>query len=132
MDYGTGTGILAILASKLGAKIIDAVDIEEQAYENTLENAERNNVHNIHALLGGLSVVQPTNYQLVLANINRNVILASLPSLYQKMTPDGIILFSGILSADEKLLLNHTQKEGFFLQKRIQKEDWIALQMKRI
>jgi ribosomal protein L11 methyltransferase len=79
LDFGCGTGILAILASKLGASEIEAVDIEEESYRNTLENSEANGVHNVVARCGTLDAVQGRDFDGVLANINRHVILDALP-----------------------------------------------------
>ncbi len=77
LDYGCGTGILAILASKLGAVDLEAVDIESESYRNTLDNCLINDVHNVTALCGTLSDVQGHDFEGILANINRNVILDS-------------------------------------------------------
>ena len=128
-DYGTGTGILSILAGKLGANNIDAVDIEDLSYENTIENAQRNQVSGIQVYLGDLSVISKQGYDIILANINRNVILESLSTLYEKLKEDGVILFSGILATDQVLLLDAAEKQGFSLQKVLQKWDWVALKM---
>ena len=130
-DYGTGTGILAILAAKLGANDIDAVDIEDLSYENTIENAQRNKVSGIEVYLGNLSVVTNRGYDIILANINRNVILESLSALYEKLKEGGEILFSGILAVDKALLLEAAEKQGFTLQQSLQKGDWIALKMQK-
>ena len=94
-DYGCGTGILAILASQLGAKNIDAVDIEQPSYENTVENAEINSISNIQPYLGTLTAVEKGDYDIILANINRNVILDSLPALFIKLKKGGILVVSG-------------------------------------
>jgi ribosomal protein L11 methyltransferase len=131
-DYGTGTGILAILAAKLGANDIDAVDIEDLSYENTIENAQRNQVSGIEVYLGDLSVVTNQGYDIILANINRNVILESLSALYEKLKEGGEILFSGILAVDKALLLESAEKQGFTLQQSLQKGDWIALKMQKL
>lgn len=130
-DYGAGTGILAILAAKLGANDIDAVDIEDLSYENTIENAQRNQVSGIEVYLGDLSVVTHQGYDIILANINRNVILESLSALYEKLKEGGEILFSGILAVDKALLLESAEKQGFTLQQSLQKGDWIALKMQK-
>ena len=102
LDYGAGTGVLAIVAAKCGARRIEAVDIERESYENTLENAARNGVADaIRSYHGQLDDVPVGPYDTILANINRNVILASLPALYQRLRPAGHLLLSGILLADE-------------------------------
>lgn len=128
-DYGTGTGILAVLASHLGASRIIANDIEEEAYLNTLENTKNNGVDNVEVLHGDISLIPEEEYDVILANINRNVILESLPALYLRLQTEGHILFSGILQEDEHLVKTEAEKAGFIFKSREQKQDWIALQM---
>ena len=128
-DYGCGTGILAVLASFLGAKVIDAVDIEIESYENTIEHADLNQVHNINAIHGVLSDVAGDGYDIILANINRNVILDSLSSLYHKLEKGGHILFSGVLLKDEAHVVEQAQKNGFVLLSKNNKGDWSCLHM---
>ncbi len=129
LDYGCGTGILAILASKMGASIIDAVDIELEAYQNTLENTQINNVDNIQAIHGTLDNVLDSGYDIILANINRNVILDSLPALHQKLKRNGILLISGILQADVPILLTFMQDYRFTLDGKLEKGDWACLKL---
>ncbi len=127
LDFGCGTGVLAILASKLKAATpIDAVDIEEQSYLNTIENAENNGVANINTFQGSLEIIKSSDYDIILANINRNVILQYLPDLYQKLNPNGLIAFSGFLKQDEALLVENAQKAGFELQKTKERGKWIC------
>ncbi len=128
-DYGCGTGILAIMASLLGAKVIDAVDIEIESYKNTLEHAHLNNVSNIHAIHGVLSDIPAEDYDIILANINRNVILDSLSSLYHKLEKEGHILFSGVLLKDEAFVLKEAQKVGFIFLSKKNKGDWSCLHL---
>lgn len=130
-DYGCGTGILAILAAKLGATHLDAVDIEEQSYENTIENANLNKVKGINVFHGTLETVMDTGYDFILANINRHVILDTLPALYSRLKKQGQLLISGILHSDETLLLEHTQKLGLTVMGMKHKGDWICLQLKK-
>lgn len=101
-DFGCGTGILAILASKLGAMEIEAVDIEEESYRNTIENCEANGVSNVVVRCGTIEVAEGTAFDGVLANINRHVILEALPRLAGMTRPGGWLLVSGILLSDEK------------------------------
>lgn len=130
-DYGCGTGVLAILASRLGAKQIDAVDIEEPAYENTIENASINQVDNIDIFHGTLSAIQQTNFDIILANINRNVILESLPALYDKLNASGIVLISGILIEDQQLVINKALDSGFKLENKLEKGEWTCFDFRK-
>lgn len=127
LDYGSGTGVLAILAKQLGAGPVDAVDIESWSAENTLENAERNGV-SLHRVVHGELKDVPTGpaYDLILANINRNVILATAGALYKRLRSGGTVLFSGILAQDEELLLSSLTAAGFLHQATRSREDWRA------
>lgn len=124
LDYGCGTGVLAILAAKLGAAAVDAVDIEPGAYERTITNAHRNGTPSIKAYLGTLENVPASTYGLILANINRNVILDTLDSLHDRLDSGGVLLASGILAADRELMLGSAAKAGFSLSMQQQREDW--------
>lgn len=125
-DYGCGTGILAVLAVMLGAKDVEAIDIEEESYFNTLENAKRNNTPSIKTYQGTLPDVQSKNFDIILANINRNVILESLPTLYDKLKIGGFLMVSGFLQQDEKLLNEHSKKANFHLVKSMNRGKWIC------
>lgn len=129
LDYGTGTGILAILASKLGAFIIDAVDIEWEAYDSTLENAQINNVDNIQVYHGTLDNILDSGYDIVLANINRNVILDSLAVLAEKIKRNGVLLLSGILKEDAPILETFADDFRFTVDERYYKGDWACLKL---
>ncbi|AEE53596.1 50S ribosomal protein L11 methyltransferase [Haliscomenobacter hydrossis] len=129
-DFGCGTGILAILAAKLGAVAIDAVDIEPPSFENTLENAKINGVSDVlHALLGDLSVVEGSGYDIILANINRGVILDAFPTLHQKLKQGGILLISGILKTDRELVLAEALQHGFSPVQSLEKGNWLAVRL---
>lgn len=127
LDYGCGTGILAILASMLGAKSIEAVDIEEASYENTIENAQNNGIKNINSILGTLETVEKDSFDLILANINRNVILASLPSLYKRLNKNGKLIVSGFVGQDKDLLLQAAKEQGFIPLNTQNKNNWISI-----
>ncbi len=129
LDFGTGTGILAILAAKLGASIIDAVDIEREAYNNTLENAQINNVDNIQVYHGTLDNILDSGYDIVLANINRNVILDSFPVLAEKIKRNGILLISGILKEDAPIMETFADDFRFTVDERYYRGDWACLKL---
>ena len=132
LDFGCGTGLLAIVASKMGATTIVANDIDHWAYENTIENMQLNAVSNIDVKEGDLSVILDDSYDFILANINRNVILDSLSTLYEKLNQNGIVLFSGVLKKDEKMLLEKLADNGFELQKHQHRGDWISCQCTKV
>ena len=131
-DFGCGTGILAILAAKLGATSVDAVDIEAAAVENTLENARVNQTGDQIAVFhGDLDAVPLRQYDFILANINRNVILATLPALYQRLRNGGTLLISGILDADRETVFEAAREAGFHINLFTGKGTWIAASLIR-
>ena len=116
-DYGCGTGILAVLASKMGSDTIDAIDIEEESHQNTLENAALNKVENINVACSDLEHFEARQYDIILANINRNVLLNSAEELYRRLNENGILLISGILDVDEELVTEKYVSTGFVVKK---------------
>ncbi len=126
LDYGCGTGILAILASKQGAAAVEAVDIEEESYRNTVENCAANGVENVTARLGTLAAVQGTNFDGILANINRHVILESLPALAGLLKPKGWLLISGILLSDEEIVTEAATAAGFSKKSMKSRGNWLC------
>lgn len=128
MDLGTGTGVLAILAEKMGASGIVAIDNDPAAVENTIENAALNSCHKIDTRLGDVSAVMDelSDSDMVLANINRNVLLEIEPALSAAARPGTELILSGILKKDENLILDlyakHWQPEVYS-----QKGDWVCI-----
>ena len=127
LDYGCGTGILAILASKLGAIDLEAVDIEPPSYENTLENCTINNVDNVKAICGVLDDVPSRNFDIILANINRNIIIDSLEDLKNRLNTEGSLLISGFLKIDENTILQATNYARFTHLKTMQRGNWLSM-----
>ncbi len=132
LDYGCGTGVLGILASKLGARHVDAVDIEEESFLNTKENCQINGVENLEVFQGTLESVPAGRYDLILANINRNVILDSLASLSQKLKPQAALIVSGFVKEDENLMENALLANGFALLRTNHKNNWLAMQTRKL
>jgi ribosomal protein L11 methyltransferase len=126
LDYGCGTGILGILASKMGAKQVFAVDIEEQAWLNTVENCEVNGVNNINAVCGNLEAVPEKTYDVVLANINRNVILDSLHSLSKLIKTGSTLIFSGFMPNDETVMREGLEQFDIQTVEVRQRNNWMA------
>jgi ribosomal protein L11 methyltransferase len=127
LDFGCGTGVLAILASKLGASEVEAVDIEEESWRNTLENSAVNHATNLTAHCGTLADVQGCDFDGILANINRNVILDSLPDLARLLKPGGWLLVSGILLQDEAVVTEAATKADFEKKKKTERGNWLCL-----
>ncbi len=131
LDYGCGTGILAILAAQIGASPVVGVDNEEAAYENSLANARRNGVAWIDFYLGTLQDVPTGPYDMVLANINRNVIQQSMPSLHQYTQPGGYVLVSGILRQDADQIENDARAAFFSPIQRAARGEWVFILLER-
>lgn len=126
LDFGCGTGILAILAERLGAGELVAFDIEEAAYDNTLENIRINETKFIEAFQGTLKNFSDHTADIILANINRHVILDSFQSLHNMISSEGILLISGILNTDKQLVEQKANEAGFKIVKSIEKNNWIC------
>lgn len=132
LDYGCGTGILSILAAFLKAASIDAVDIEEPAFENTLENCRINHVDNVKAWHGDLNAVPAGKYDIILANINRNVILDSLAALRTRLNEGGLLISSGFLVDDGELMAEAFHKHGFSVNQLARRNNWLAVKCTRL
>ncbi|ASZ14308.1 50S ribosomal protein L11 methyltransferase [Chitinophaga sp. MD30] len=128
-DFGTGTGILAILAEKMGAAHIDAIDNDEWAVENTQENIVINEAAHISIWRAdSLSEIEGT-YDLILANINRNILLTFMADMRRLLHPGGILLLSGILTTDEATILEAAGKQGLEMTGKAEKDNWLALKL---
>lgn len=127
LDYGCGTGILAMVAALEGSKSVDAIDIDEWAYQNTIENTVRNKVVGVQPLLGDLSIVQDKQYDLILANITFNVISSSIPTLHNMLPEMGILVCSGFFTADADLLEAQGKALGFSVIGKSEKSRWACL-----
>ncbi len=127
LDMGCGTGVLAILASLKGAKSIDAIDNDEWSYNNTLENAELNNCDNIKAILGDAELLDSTPvYNLILANINKNILLKDIHRYAKVLKKGGRLFLSGFYSSDLKDISGEAEKNGLTFVSSQQKNDWVA------
>ena len=127
-DFGTGTGILAILAEKLGAASILAVDNDEWSITNTMENLERNN--SVKVKLEKADTINSSGqYEIILANINKNVIIDNFSALVKRLAPAGILLVSGLLAEDEASIINEAGKFSLTITKITFNNNWISIRM---
>lgn len=124
-DFGTGTGILSILAEKLGAAKVTAIDVDNWSIENAKENFERNGCTQISVSLSSNLPKEP--FDIILANINRNVILAYMQQLVRIIKKGGLVLFSGLLAADEDDVKKAAEPNGLQLKRRGERGGWISL-----
>lgn len=127
LDFGSGTGVLAILAEKLKAAKIVAIDNEQWAYENCIENAERNGSVNIECIHGDDSHTFNEQFDIVLANINRHVILKNIGTWSGYVKQDGLMITSGILQADERDVVLAAREAGLKKKETMHHEGWIAI-----
>lgn len=125
-DFGTGTGVLAILAEKLGAARILAIDNDEWSIANAIENLQQNQCSAVKVIQAD-TVPGNEQFDIILANINKNVILEHLPALITQLKPGGIILFSGLLAEDETAIMEATGNTPLQLRKMTMKNNWISL-----
>jgi len=124
-DFGTGTGILAILAEKLGASSVQAIDVDDWSIQNAKENIEKNASSNIDVELS--SKIPSKKFDIVLANINRNVIIQYLPELKNVLYENSFLLLSGLLTSDEKCIVETCNQQNFSLIRKTEKNNWISL-----
>ena len=127
LDMGCGTGVLAILASMMGAKEVTAIDFDEWAYNNSVENVKSNKRTNIEVLLGTVQLIKEKRFQIILANINRNVLLEDLKHYYSALDKLGHLIISGILDQDESVILSAAEKEGFVALQTTKEKDWLSI-----
>jgi len=127
LDMGCGTGILAIFAEMKGANPIDAIDIDNWCYENSVENAARNNCKHISVFEGDATLLINKKYDLIIANINRNILLNDMSVYMNCLNEGGIILFSGFYEADIPIIDSEVSKYGLKLDKIIERNNWVSL-----
>ena len=133
LDCGTGTGILSICALKLGATEAVGYDIDEWSVDNARHNAVINHVDDrFTSLLGDASILNKVEglFNLVLANINRNILLADMPQFRTKMAPGAMLILSGFYTADSPMLIDKAQTLGLTLHQQVSDGDWACLVFK--
>ena len=128
LDFGTGTGVLAILADKLGAASVIAIDNDTWSIENATENFKNNSVKNIDLKLADHPVANGA-CDIILANITRNVIQENFPLFNKYLIDKGILLLSGLLSEDEQHIMSLASTYNFVLDKQLQRDNWISLKL---
>lgn len=126
LDMGSGTAVLAILASKKGAESVDAIDIDEWAFNNALENVRKNQCTNIKVLMGGAELLKNQSYDFVLANINKNILLADMEQYTKVMTSNARILFSGFYTHDLNDITARANHYGLELIQHSERNNWVA------
>ncbi len=129
LDMGTGTGVLAIIAEKLGAIDVLAIDIEDWSVENTIENIERNQSKNIRCVCGDIDKLGDEKFGLIIANINKNILKEHMESYSNALETDGTLLLSGFFATDVKELTDFASNFQLTLVKLFNKDEWATIQL---
>ena len=131
LDMGCGTGVLAILASKLGANTLVGIDFDEWAVENAEENSVLNSIDNIDYIHGDADAIGDATFDIIVANINRNIILQDIEKYVGAMNEESEIIFSGFLKEDIPLILDKSEQLGLDLVVSKNKNKWQMLYLKK-
>ena len=131
MDMGCGTGVLAIIAKKLGAGLTHGIDIENRAYHNSIENAELNDTADITFFEGDATLLGDTCYDLFIANINRNILTADLPRYVKCMKQGATLLLSGFYTTDVEVLKTRGEECGLNFVNSTSKNNWALVQLQK-
>ena len=127
LDMGCGTGILAILAARMGASEIVAIDYDPICFESTIENSNLNNVTNILPLCGSKEVIPEEKFDIILANINRNILLDQIDRYSEVLSPGGLIFFSGFYEdPDLKIITKKSNNSGLRYISHRKNTNWVA------
>ena len=127
LDMGSGTAVLAILAKKLGAVKTVAIDNDEWAYRNAFTNCELNGISDIEIVLGDASAIQGS-FDVVLANINRNILLRDMQYYVTAMRPEAHIFFSGFYSEDLQSIKAEAERLGLHYCRHLIRNNWVAVE----
>ena len=127
LDMGCGTGVLAILAKKKGAHVVEAIDIDNWCYLNSLENISRNDCGEISVLQGDASLLKGKRFDVIIANINRNILLKDLSIYAACLNENGSLFLSGFYDSDCELIESSCLKLGLKFETKRTRNSWIAL-----
>ena len=132
LDMGCGTGILAIMAALRGARDITAIDIDPWCVENASENVQQNDCSFITIKEGDVSLIAGEHYNLILANINRNILLSDIPAYVQTLLPKGLLLVSGFYEEDLAAIKEKCQEVGLTYISHIERNRWVSAKFQRL
>ena len=132
LDMGTGTAILAILASMRGADPITAIDIDQWAYDNAIENLNLNNVSNVDVQIGGADLLGDKKFDIILANINRNILLNDIHSYASVLNNGGTLYMSGFYEVDIPAIKEECSKNELTFDHNTEKDNWVAVKFTKL
>jgi ribosomal protein L11 methyltransferase len=127
LDMGCGTAVLAILAFKMDARSVVAIDNDEWAYDNALDNIVRNNATPVLVLLGDASAISAPDYDVIIANINRNILLRDIPVYVQYLSPRGVLYLSGFYEDDLEAVSAAASMAGLKYVKHMVNNRWVGV-----
>lgn len=127
LDMGCGTGVLAILAEIKGAKPLDAVDYDNWCYLNSLENVARNNAKHITVIEGDASVLKGKAYDVIIANINRNILLQDMKTYVSCLNKNGMLFLSGFYNTDIPIIQAECEKYLLKFEEKFERNNWVSL-----
>lgn len=128
LDMGTGTGVLAVIAEKLGAQNVFAPDIDEWSYRNAIENVKLNDCNKIEVALGDDKLILGKQFDVIIANINKNILIQHFSVYSSCLVKGGKMLISGFFSTDTKDLKVEAAKHGFIFEYTFNKDEWAMIQ----
>jgi ribosomal protein L11 methyltransferase len=126
LDMGCGTAVLAILASMRGAKPVMAIDIDEWAYNNALENIQLNNTPHVDVLFGGAELLGVETFDIIFANINRNILLQDIPAYVKVLNKGGTLIMSGFYKEDMPLIRAKSEECGLVFSHFAELDNWVV------
>lgn len=131
LDMGSGTGVLSIVASKNGAEQVVGIDIDEWAFQNSIDNAKLNNTENISFLHGDIKLIENQDFDIILANINRNIIEKDIEEYYNLLSDKGDLLISGFLVEDVDFIINLSINNRFNVINKKNKGQWSMVHLRK-
>ncbi|MBR4120093.1 MAG: 50S ribosomal protein L11 methyltransferase [Bacteroidales bacterium] len=131
LDMGCGTAILAIASTKCGAKNVSAIDIDERAYNNAIDNAKLNQCTNMDIRLGGAEAIGISTFDIILANINKNILISDMEIYAKAINKEGILFVSGFYNSDIEDIEVEALKYNFKLISKKEKDDWASLKLQK-
>lgn len=131
LDMGCGTSVLAIMSEKRGAIDITAIDVDNWCVENSLENLQRNDCKYIEVKLGDASLLDGQEYDVIIANINRNILLADIAQYAKSLRNEGLLFLSGFYKEDMPSIIEECDRNGLRFIKNLERNNWVALEFKK-